>query len=156
MSAQPPVIDITGLCENEAGAVERVAANLAAPCGDWGCFHVVGHGISPAELAGFDAAMRAFFDLPAAAKESVRRTRDNAWGFYEMHGNVWEWCHDWYKSDLTAEPVVDPQGPASGGDRVLRGGSWYNYGRYCRSAYRFRYHPSYRHDNIGFRLARGH
>ncbi|MDP1551374.1 MAG: SUMF1/EgtB/PvdO family nonheme iron enzyme [Nitrosomonas sp.] len=72
-----------------------------------------------------------------------------------MHGNVWEWCQDRY-GDYPAEPVIDPQGPESGDSRVLRGGSWSDFGRFCRSAYRLHYVPSYRYFDTGFRLARGH
>ena len=80
----------------------------------------------------------------------------NDWGLYEMHGNVWEWCGDRYQEDLGSESVLDPHGPEKGEYRVMRGGSWFNYGRYVRSAIRDRNDPSYRYHFIGFRLARGH
>ncbi len=78
---------------------------------------------------------------------AVKTLPCNAWGLYEMHGNVWEWCQDWFLEDL---------GPEEGGNRVVRGGSWLNYGRFVRSAIRVRAHPGDRRDYIGFRLARGH
>jgi formylglycine-generating enzyme required for sulfatase activity len=77
----------------------------------------------------------------------------NGRGLYQVHGNVWEWCSDWY-GDYPTGIVIDPIGPLDGSYRVLRGGSWFYYGWVVRSAVRFRYVPSFR-SGSGFRLARG-
>ncbi len=84
----------------------------------------------------------------------VKQFRCNDWGMYQMHGNVLEWCQDWF-ANYSAEHVVDPEGSESEyDDRVLRGGSLLLYGGYCRSAYRDHNDPAGRYDNFGFRLAR--
>ncbi len=76
----------------------------------------------------------------------------NAWGLYDMHGNVWEWCLDWYKSDLGSSAVTDPKGPNSGSYRVGRGSSWYDFAQYCRSAGRGSCYPSGSNGSSGVRV----
>ena len=85
---------------------------------------------------------------------AVKSVPSNPWGLYEMHGNVYEWCSDWF-DDYPATSMVDPMGPLEGVSRVQRGGSWVSGGRFVRSAYRAGGGPSFRYDYSGFRLARG-
>jgi formylglycine-generating enzyme required for sulfatase activity len=93
------------------------------------------------------------FGGPAEQTVAVGRFGPNAWGLYDMHGNVNEWCAEVYARDYGARAPIGESGESSkAGSRVLRGGSWYDHPRRCRSAYRHGYKPGDREECIGFRI----
>jgi formylglycine-generating enzyme required for sulfatase activity len=91
--------------------------------------------------------------LSGEVTHPVGQKKPNAWGLYDIHGNVFEWCSDWFSSDYYAELAsLDPTGPPSGLERVIRGGSWWNLPKDCRSAARVG-SPADGSNMIGFRVA---
>jgi formylglycine-generating enzyme required for sulfatase activity len=97
-----------------------------------------------------------YLDNSGGTTHPVGQKLPNPWGLYDMHGNVWEWCQDWY-GEYAGGIAVDPRGPDTGSGRVIRGGCWSGWGDwgfpgYCRSAGRIGVGPDGRDNGIGFRV----
>ena len=107
------------------------------------------------DYAGGLDAMAWYSKNSGVTTRAVGTMRANAWGLHDMHGNVWEWCLDWY-GPYSGGRVTDPKGAPSGTIRVYRGGSWNVGANYARSAFRYDEYgyPDYRFNGFGFRPAR--
>lgn len=102
----------------------------------------------PLDAIAWDVANSAGSTHPVAQKAV------NPWGLYDILGNVYEWCADWFDS-YDVKTMQDPRGRSTGTRRVMRGGNWFSYTRHVRAADRDAAHPDDRYDYVGFRLARG-
>ena len=102
--------------------------------------------------AGDLAAMGWYEDNSGSKTHARSQKRANGWGLYDMHGNVLEWCSDWF-GDYPSGSVTDPTGPSSGTDRVLRGGGCVLSAQGARSAARYHVSPGNSNDLLGFRVA---
>jgi formylglycine-generating enzyme required for sulfatase activity len=102
-------------------------------------------------LSPLQAQFKAADGPPVTQTCAVKSFPPNAWGLYEMHGNVWEWCQDWY-AEYPEHGVIDPEGPATGHLRVIRGGSWLNVAESCRSATRAGASAGDKYYALGLRL----
>lgn len=125
------------------------------------------HGDEPVGLDRFgniaDQAVKTLFQAPHAAPwrddfpltAPVGAFLPNSLGLFDMHGNVWEWCSDWYAADAYSSEIVDdPRGPETGKFKVVRGGSWFSEPSHARAADRSGYEPNHRNLMIGFRVVR--
>ena len=133
--------------------VKKAEANTGFPRKQSGSTTRFCFGDSDSQLGDYAWYYKNALDAGDKYAHRVGAKKPNAWGLYDMHGNIWEWCRDRYEKYSSAS-ATDPKGPSSGFNRVRRGGSWRSYARSCRSANRNGNSPGYRRNSLGFRLSR--
>ena len=97
----------------------------------------------------------AWFLSNTESKQPVGKKKPNALGLYDMSGNVWEWCSDWYHDEyFQVANKINPLGPDYGTEKVVRGGSWFSNDIFCDISRRYKLKPDYRDTNFGFRCVK--
>ena len=142
--------EATSFCESVQGSVTLPAGWKVALPSEAQWEYACRAGTSGAYAGTLDR-LAWYSDNSDSTTHAVAGKQANAWGLYDMHGNVWEWCADWYDSELPGG--TDPRGATTGAYRVLRGGSWYDGAANCRAAFRVHFEPGFRNYYLGFRPA---
>ncbi len=133
------------------GALNDGTVNLTSTTSDARLDALGRYAYNGGKAGGTAAYNQSCGDTNATAK--VGSYPPNSWGLYDMHGNVWEWCLDWFVSDVGTASAVDPSGPTSGSSRALRGGSWNDDAQVCRSARRAGTSYTTKSNTLGVRLS---
>ena len=132
----------------------RILGERNAPELDGQAWYGGNGGVSYEEAFDCSGWLERQYEAEWCGTHAVGLKRANRWGLHDMLGNVCEWTGDWYGEEYPSGAVTDPRGPATGSNRVLRGGGWYSGARYVRSAYRIDNSPGARNSGLGFRLVR--